>query len=260
MPGTLNKKWQNVWITGGSTGIGRELVSLMDGHVAHIAVSARSAEKLSALADAGKTVAAYPLDVSDKAAVKSCVTDIEDAAGPIDLAVLNAGAWKLMDVAEMDLAAVRTGIEVNYMGVMYALDALLPGMLARGKGHIAIVASVAGYRGLPRSIAYGPTKAALINLAEILRTELGPRGITISVVNPGFVDTPMTRDNPFPMPGIIPAPMAARALLKGLVRERYEIVFPLGFVLLMKLLRILPNAVYFWLVRTIMMRGLDRGA
>jgi len=255
----LNPKWKTVWIVGGSTGIGRELALAMDGGVDHVAVSARSEDTLSALATGSKSLAAYPLDVSDKDAVKACVTAIEATAGPIDLAVLSAGAWKLMDAAELDLAAVRTGIEVNYMGVMHALDALLPGMLARGRGHIAIVASVAGYRGLPRSIAYGPTKAALINLAEILRCELAPRGITVSLVNPGFVDTPMTRDNPFPMPGMIPASVAAQALLKGLMRERYEIVFPFGFVMAMKLLGILPNAVYFWLVNNVMMRGLARG-
>ena len=170
-------------------------------------------------------------------------------AGPIDLAVLNAGTWKMMGVDDFDLAAIRRGVEVNYMGVVNALDALLPRMLERGRGHIAIVASVAGYRGLPNSLAYGPTKAALINLAETLQTELAPRGITVSVVNPGFVDTPMTRDNPFPMPGIIPAPEAAQALLAGLRRKRFEIAFPRGFAAAMKILRLLPNALFFWVVR-----------
>jgi len=248
--GEAHIAWKTAWITGASSGIGLELARLLDGKVTHLAVSARSQDKLSKLAAQCKNVVSYPLDVTDADAVVDSVGDIEAAAGPIDLAVLNAGVWQLMDVAELDLKAIRTGIEVNYMGVVHAINALLPGMLARGAGQIAIVASVAGYRGLPRSAAYGPTKAALINLAETLRTELEPRGITVSVVNPGFVDTPMTRDNPFPMPNIISAKDAAQSLLAGLERRKYEIIFPRAFVFAMKLLRLLPNAMYFWVVRT----------
>ncbi|HSG95974.1 MAG TPA: SDR family NAD(P)-dependent oxidoreductase [Afifellaceae bacterium] len=247
--------WQTAWIIGASSGIGRELARLLDGKIGHVAVSARSEDKLEKLAAQCATVVAYPLDVTDADAVAVGVGDIEAAAGPIDLAVLNAGTWQLMDVAELDLSAIRTGIEVNYMGVVHAINALLPGMIARGRGHIAIVASVAGYRGLPRSAAYGPTKAALINLAETLRIELAPRGITISLVNPGFVDTPMTRDNPFPMPFIIPAQQAAQSLLAGLQRQKSEIIFPRTFVFAMKLLRLMPNAVYFWVIRTLVMKN-----
>lgn len=252
--GEAHIAWKTAWITGASSGIGLELARLLDGKVTYLAVSARSQDKLSKLAAQCKNVVSYPLDVTDADAVADSVGDIEAAAGPIDLAVLNAGVWQLMDVAELDLKAIRTGIEVNYMGVVHAIDALLPGMLARGAGQIAIVASVAGYRGLPRSAAYGPTKAALINLAETLRTELAPRGITVSVVNPGFVDTPMTRDNPFPMPNIIPAKDAAQSLLAGLERRKYEIIFPRAFVFAMKLLRLLPNAMYFWVARTFLLK------
>jgi short-subunit dehydrogenase len=245
--------WTTVWITGGSSGIGSELAHLLDGSVAHVAVSARSSDKLNALVAQCKTVVAYPLDVTDAQAVSTCIRDVEAAAGPIDLAVLNAGAWHLMGVADLDIEKIRAGVEINYMGVVHALHALLPGMLTRGRGHIALVASAAGYRGLPRAVAYGPTKAALINLAETLKTELEPLGITISLVNPGFVDTPMTRDNPFPMPGLMPVENAAKKLLAGLKRKRYEIVFPRRFVWAMKLLRILPNAVFFALVKRFVM-------
>lgn len=248
-------RWQTVWITGASSGIGRELALLMDGQAQHVAASARSADKLASLAEQGRNISSHVLDVTDPDAVAACVDAIEATNGPIDLAVLNAGAWTLMDAQELDLKAVRTGIEVNHMGVMNALAPLVPRMLERGRGHIAIVASVAGYRGLPRSIAYGPAKAALNNLAEILRLELEPRGITISVINPGFVDTPMTRDNPFPMPGIISAKQAAHHILTGLSQRRFEIAFPRGFVLVMKLLALLPAPLYFWLVRRVVMRG-----
>lgn len=249
------RDWKTAWITGASTGIGAELARLLDRRVAHVAASARSADKLATLAAGCKTVKPYPLDVTDPEAVADCVRKIEDSAGPIDLAVLNAGVWQLMSLRDLDLDPVRAGVEVNYMGVMHALHALLPRMLERGRGHIAIVASVAGYRGLPGSVTYGPTKAALINLAETLQTELAPKGILVSVVNPGFVDTPMTRTNPFPMPAIIPADKAARALLAGLERGKYEIIFPRRFVFVMKLLRLLPNALYFWAVRTFIQKG-----
>lgn len=234
-----------------------DLAKLMDGDVDHVAISARSKDKLAAIASDAKTINAYPLDVTDAEATTNTIAAIEAASGPIDLAVLNAGTWKLMDVADLDMDAVRAGIEVNYMGVMYALQALLPGMMARKGGHIAIVASVAGYRGLPRSIAYGPTKAALINLAETLRAELEPHNITVSIVNPGFVDTPMTSDNPFPMPGIISAEVAANSLLSGLQRKKYEIRFPLMFTFAMKFLRILPNGIYFWAMRSFIMKSLS---
>ena len=250
----MPEKWSSVWITGASSGIGLELAKLLDGRVEHIAISARSADKLREAERAGKNLAAYPLDVTDEKAVSACVEDIEAAAGPIDLAVLNAGVWFPMEVEDFNLAHVRTSNDVNYMGVMNALAALLPRMIERRRGHIAIVASVAGYRGLPKSLAYGPTKAALINVAEALKAELRPYGITVSVVNPGFVATPMTESNDFPMPGIVSVDEAARVTLAGLEAGRYEIAFPKLFVLGMKALRRMPNALFFWVVRTFIMK------
>jgi len=242
--------WKTVWIIGASSGIGLELARLMDAGGANVAVSARSGDVLREVAATGRSMSAHPVDIADFAAVAACATSIEKDVGPIDLAVLSAGAWSLMEADQLDMTAVRHGVMVNYMGAMHALDALIPRMLARGRGHIAIVASVAGYRGLPRSVAYGPTKAALINLAETLRTELEPRGIRVSLINPGFVDTPMTRDNPFPMPGLMSAPAAARKILSGLERGRFEIAFPFGFATAMKILRVMPDAIYFWIIRT----------
>jgi short-subunit dehydrogenase len=247
--------WKTVWITGASSGIGQELAKLMDVAADHVVISARSVNKLEALSERSRAIAPFPLDVTDAEAVSVCVKTIEVTAGPIDLAVLNAGAWTLMDAQHLELQAVRTGIEVNYMGVMNAIDALIPPMIERRRGHIAIVASVAGYRGLPRSIAYGPTKAALNNLAEILRLELEPHGITISVINPGFVDTPMTQNNPFPMPSIVSAEEAAKQILEGLKRRQFEIAFPRGFIMVMKMMQLMPLVLYFWLVRKIVMRG-----
>jgi short-subunit dehydrogenase len=141
------------------------------------------------------------------------------------------------------------------MGVVNVLAQVLPSMTARHEGQIAIVASVAGYRGLPKAAAYGPTKAALINLAESLRPELAAQGITLSIVNPGFVDTPMTASNDFPMPFLMPADEAARRLLHGLKRKDYEIVFPRRLAWAMKVLRLMPNALFFWIVRKFMLKS-----
>ncbi|WP_118133013.1 SDR family oxidoreductase [Oceanicella sp. SM1341] len=246
-------RWGTVWITGASSGIGAELARLMAPTAGRVALSARSEEKLAALAATAPALEARPLDITDRAAVAACVAALE-AEGPVDLAVLNAGTWALMDVEALDAEAIRRGMEVNYLGVVNAVEALLPPMLARGAGHIAITASVAGYRGLPKAIAYGPTKAALINLAETLRCELAPRGIRVTVICPGFVDTPMTRDNPFPMPSIVTAEEAAREILGGLERGAWKITFPRGFARVMALLRILPDALYFRAIRRFVMK------
>jgi len=246
--------WGIAWVTGASSGLGYEFAKLLSAEAEHVVVSARSTDSLNNLATNNANVTAFPVDVSDVDAIAACVKKIEIVHGPIDLAVLNAGTWQLMDTADFDLKAVRQGIEVNYMGICNALDAILPGMLSRGRGHISITASVSGYRGLPGAIAYGPTKAALINLAETLRLELAPHGIVVSLVNPGFVDTPMTRSNPFPMPGLMPVALAANKMLAGLKRRKFEIVFPISFVLAMKLLRLLPDVGYFWFVRRFVMK------
>ncbi|MGH8370304.1 MAG: SDR family NAD(P)-dependent oxidoreductase, partial [Gammaproteobacteria bacterium] len=129
------------------------------------------------------------------------------------------------------------------------IDAILPAFLQRHAGHIVIVASVAGYRGVPRAAAYGPTKAALINLAESLRFELEHKGIRISVCNPGFVDTPMTAENNFPMPFMMPLEAAADLLYRGILKQKFEITFPRRLVILLKIMRCLPYPLYFWLMR-----------
>lgn len=249
-------RWRTVWITGASTGIGAALARrIMDQGVAdYVAVTARSADKLDAMAQSAPAIHSHPADVTQMSAMTQCVEAIDTASGAVDLAVLCAGTWKMAPFETFDVAAARAGMEVNYMGVIHAIQAVLPGMLAKRSGHIAIVASVAGYRGLPLAAAYGPTKAALINLAETMRAELAPHGITVSIVNPGFVDTPMTADNPFPMPGIISADTAAEKLLDGLLAEKYEIVFPRMFGFSVKALRFLPNAVFFWVVKTFIQR------
>ena len=148
-------------------------------------------------------------------------------------------------------AKAAHSMAVNYQGIVNGVEALLPSMLQRGAGHIALMASVAGYRGLsPLTAAYGPAKAAVINLAEGLRNDLGARGVTVSEINPGYVETPMTSANKFPMPFIVSAEDTARRIVRGLEKRKFEIAFPWQLVAMMKLGRILPNAMFFWYART----------
>jgi short-subunit dehydrogenase len=244
--------WKVVWITGASTGIGHAMALQLAAEGVTIAVSARSADKLSGL---GANIHAYPLDVTDAAAVAATVTKIEQDLGPIDLAVLGAGAYAPVVPPKLELDAFSNLMKVNYFGVVNALTVLVPMMAVRRSGHIAWIASVAGYRGLPKAAAYGPTKAALINLAESLKPELEAQGVTVSVINPGFVETPMTAVNDFKMPFLMTPEAAARRSIEGLRARKFEIAFPSRFVAILKLVRILPYSWFFGLIRRFVLKA-----
>jgi short-subunit dehydrogenase len=154
---------------------------------------------------------------------------------------LRADAWSLDEMLRHQ--------QVNYVGALHVLDAVLPALLAQGAGHLSLLGSVAGYRGLPKGLAYGPTKAALINLAETLYLDLREHGIGVSLVNPGFVRTPLTAQNDFRMPALMTPEAAATEILRGWARGEFEIHFPRRFTLAMKLLRLLPFGIYQALVR-----------
>ena len=238
---------ERIWITGASMGIGEALARRLARDGAEVIASARSADRLAALAaEAG--VVPWPLDITDHAAVAAAVARIEDERGPIDTAVLNAGTHRPVAADAFTAAGLRDLLELNVLGTAACLEALIPRMIARRRGRIAVVASVAGYRGLPTSAYYGASKAALINLTESLKFDLDPAGVTIQLINPGFVKTPLTDKNEFPMPFLISAELAAERIATGLRARRFEIAFPRVFVAILKLLRILPYAAYFPLV------------
>ena len=240
---------ERVWITGASMGIGEALARRLAQDGAQVIASARSADRLAAVAAASDgRIVAEPLDVTDHAAVLAAVERIEAERGPIDVAVLNAGSHQPVTAAEFTADGLRRLMELNVFGVASCLEALMPRMIARGRGRIAVVASVAGYRGLPTSAYYGATKAALINLAESLKFDLDRAGVMLQLIDPGFVRTPLTDKNDFPMPFLITAELAADRIAQGLKSGRFEIAFPRPFVLFLKLLRILPYALYFPLV------------
>ena len=229
------------WVTGAGSGIGRALALRLAREGWQVAVSARTSRDLSTLAaEAPDLIHPFPLDVTDAEAVSRTFAGIEERLGPIDLAVLNAGTYARDSAAQFDADAFRATVEVNLMGAVHCLAALMPRMLARGSGHIAVVASVSGYVGLPGAAAYGASKAALINMCEALHPELAARNVRLSLLNPGFVDTPLTQKNDFPMPFLISTDAAVDHIMAGLKSRRFEIAFPWKMALSMKLLAALP--------------------
>jgi len=240
-----------VWITGASYGLGREVALQLARRGDRVAVSARSMDKLRALAGEAPEgrILPYALDVTDGPATAEIVARIEADHGPIDIALLNAGTHEPVSAGDFSAEKVRNLIELNLMGTANCLEPLLERFRQRGRGHIAIVASVAGYRGLPTSAAYGATKAGLINMAESLKPECDRLGVKMQIVNPGFVRTPLTDKNPFPMPFLMEPEDAAAALIRGLEGDGFEISFPKRFTYLLKILRCLPYALYFPMIR-----------
>lgn len=238
---------KTVWITGAGKGIGRALALHMAREGWSVAASARTVNDLTSLAveaPAGR-IHAFVLDVTDLNATQKTIAKIEEQLGPIDMAVLNAGTHVAMSAVDFSVEIFRKLVDVNLMGPVNGLGTLLPLFRFRGRGHVAVVASVAGYRGLPTSAAYGATKAALINMCEALKPELARDGIDLSLINPGFVETPLTAQNKFPMPFLISAEEAAVTIYKGLIARKFEIAFPWTFVVMLKLMRLLPNRLFF---------------
>jgi len=245
-------EWRDrwVWVVGASTGIGRAVASALHGSGARVIVSARNAKALEQFAHLHPGCIALPLDVTDGEAMRHATQRVRlEAQGAPQLVLYCAGHYRAMRATELDLAEARRHLDVNYMGALKLLDAVLPLLLSAGQGHVSLVGSVAGYRGLPMSLAYGPTKAALNNLAENLYLDLRPSGLGVSIVNPGFVDTPLTAQNGFRMPALITPEEAARHMLHGWARGRFEMNFPRRFTAWMRLLRCLPDAWYFAAVR-----------
>ena len=243
---------RNAWITGASTGIGNALAKRMAKDGWQVAASARSANKLEELSQTSNgSITSHPLDVTDEADAARVAGVVWDEGGPIDCAVLAAGLHIPVDATKLTTAPFRTLVEINLMGVVHCLVGIVPRMVERGEGQIAIVSSVAGYRGLPTASAYGATKAALINMTESLKFDLEPKGIKVQIVCPGFVRTPLTDQNPFPMPFLMEPEDAADRFYRGLMGNDFEVNFPRSFTTIMKQVRKLPHGLY--------MRAMRRG-
>ena len=244
---------RRVWLIGASTGIGAACAAALLARGARTAVSARSRPALEQLvrsAPPGKALV-LPLDVTRPPELAAAYEALCAQWGVPDLVLVLSGTHRSVRTWELDSETARTLVETNLMGTLNAIQAVVPGLLAARRGGIAIVASVAGYRGLPTRLVYGATKAALINLAETLYLDLKPRGVDVYLVNPGFVKTPLTDRNAFRMPALISAEEAAEATLEGIARGQFEIHYPRRFTWTMKVLEMLPYRLYFPLVRWI---------
>jgi len=252
-PRITNWTGQTVWLIGASTGIGRATASRLHGLGAKVIVSARSEAALRGFVLQHPGSEAVQLDVADEASMRQAHAQVMalSRADRLDMVIYCAGYYKPMRAQDFDLTEAMTHQRINYVGVLYTLSQVLPTLLKQGHGHISLVASVAGFRGLPKSLAYGPTKAALNNMAETLYLDLNPLGIGVSVINPGFVQTPMTAHNDFTMPALLTPEQAAQAMVDGWQDGRFEIHFPKRFTLWLKLLRHLPYAWYFPAVRRV---------
>lgn len=238
-----------VWIVGASSGIGRATASRLHALGATVVVSARNASALNAFVAAHAGSHAIALDVGDRAAMTAAAQQALALRGRLDVAMYCAGHYRAMRAGDFDLEELLRHMQVNYVGALYLLDAVLPVLMAQRQGHISLVSSVAGYRGLPQAMAYGPSKAALQHLAETLYLDLHPLGIGVSVINPGFVATLLTAENRFDMPALLTPEQAAQHIVQGWARGRFDIHFPKRFTLWLKLMRLLPHGLYFAAVR-----------
>jgi short-subunit dehydrogenase len=240
-----------VWLIGASTGIGRATAARLHSRGARVVVSARSVGAIAAFAEQYAGSAAIEVDATDAGSMRRAAQQVIDQRGRIDLVVYCAGYYKPMRATQFDLAEALHHQQVNYVGALHLLDAVLPQLLAQRHGHLSLISSVAGYRGLPNALGYGPTKAALINLAQSLYLDLQPQGVGVSVVNPGFVETPLTSQNRFAMPGLISPEEAAREIVAGWEAGQFEIHFPKRFTRVLKALSHVGDALYFKAIRRV---------
>jgi len=247
---------KNIWIIGASTGIGAALAKRLSDNGATVILSARSEDKLNQLSQEiqGKSHV-VPLDVTNHEDFLTAAQKIKKDLGHIDSSILMAGMYDPTLVSNIDNKTARKIIDVNLMGAFNFIDAVLPIVKYQKYGQIIFTGSVAGYRGLPKGQPYSSTKAAIINLAESLRTE--EKDVDVRVINPGFVKTPMTDKNDFEMPMVIAPDEAAKAIHKGMISSSFEIHFPKKFTFIMKTLRIMPNALYLLIGRK-MMSGIEK--
>jgi short-subunit dehydrogenase len=246
----------NVWIIGASSGIGNACAKWFADKGSNLILSARRIEPLKQLENnlpkikSDQTFHSITLDVTQGADVTSVSNQVIQTLRNIDILLFVSGIYTPVRADDFDLDVSKNMIDTNLMGPMRVVSSLMPQFLKQSSGHIAIVGSVAGYSGLPKSLVYGPTKAALLNFAESLYYDLKPRGINVHIICPGFVETPATAINDFKMPALITADQAAEYIGQGLQKGEFEIHFPKKFSYFLKFLRILPYPIYFWLLKT----------
>ena len=238
-----------IWITGASTGIGKSLAIKFSKNGWKVAISARRAEILDDISKQNENIFPFPLDVTNKEECKKVFLEVKNKLHNIDICVFSTGTWDPKKEKDIDIDQIENVMKVNFFGTLNSIKSVEKYFKDSGKGHISIVSSIAGYRGLPNSTGYGPSKSALNNLAESLYFDFKKYGVRISLISPGFIKTPMTDKNDFKMPFLKTSEYAADKIYHGLVNTNvFEIHFPKQLTLILKFLKILPNWLYLKLV------------
>lgn len=242
---------KRIWVIGASSGIGFACTKDFLSHGAKVAISARRANLLQEINEAypSDQVLSLALDARNHSELSTAYQAIKDAWGGLDLIVFVSGIYEPMRADSFDLSKAKNIIDLNILGPMSACAVVLPDFISCQSGGIAIVSSVAGYSGLPKALAYGPSKAAMINFCENLYYDLKPKGISVYMINPGFVATDATANNDFEMPALITPEKASEYILDGIQAGKFDIHFPKRFSLFLKFLRILPYPLYFYLLK-----------
>ena len=240
---------KKIWITGASSGIGKALAIKFAKEGWQVAASARRENLLNELEKVNSNIYSFPLDVVDLESSKKIFNEIIGKLGGIDLCVFSTGTYDPKKEREINLEQIQNTINVNFFGTLNCIKAVEKYFKEKKNGHISIVSSVAGYRGLPNSTGYGPSKAALTNLAESLYFDFKKYNVRVSLISPGFIKTPMTDKNKFKMPFIKSSEFAANKIYKGLINSKtFEITFPKQLTIIMKILRIIPYWKYLYLI------------
>ena len=242
---------KRVWVIGASSGIGEACAIALLAAGASVALSGRRLQNLQAVAQHGNLSQSLvlPLDVTEPKAIQEAYQNLMREWGQLDLLLFVSGIYIPLRADNFEMESAEKTINANVLGPMRAVAAVLPHMLERNTGHIAIVGSVAGYSGLPKALAYGPSKAAMINFCETLFYDLQPQGIGVHMISPGFVKTEATAQNDFEMPALISSEEAAKHILDGIRDGEFDIHFPKRFSGFLKFLRLLPYPIYFWILR-----------
>ena len=244
----MSENQKKIWITGASSGIGKALAVKFSLEGWKVAISARRKEILDEMAEK-ENIFSYPLDVTNQNQIKDVFSKIINDFGDLDLCVFSSGTYDPKLEQEINIKQNKFVMETNFFGVLYCIKTVEKYFKEKKEGHISIVSSIAGYRGLPNSSGYGPSKAALTNLTESLYFDFKKYNVRISLVSPGFIKTPLTDKNEFQMPFIKSPEFAAEKMFKGLTKTKaFEIHFPKALTVILKILRILPYKVYLYLI------------
>ena len=243
----MNKK--TIWITGGSTGIGKALAIKFANEGWNVAISARRESLLKEISDNNENISSYPLDVTNKEKCKEVFNNIKNKFKNIDICFFSTGTWDPKKEKDIDVEQIEDVFKVNFFGTLNSIKSVEEYFKDKKSGIITIVSSIAGYRGLPNSTGYGPSKSALNNLAESLYFDFKKSNVRICLVSPGFIKTPMTDKNDFKMPFLKTTEYAAEKIYDGLINKNtFEIHFPKSLTLILKILSFLPSKIYFGLI------------